>query len=216
MSDTFHFHPSARRRFAPPTCRARLMAHVRRAAGRERNPLCRPVDRLRSRVVLAGLAIVLVALSFCWYPALLVDRHEAADAARMARHDHLVEATVAVASTPSNDPQPFGTSSGFDTRLGWAFPAGRGHDAVLNTVGALPKGARVPVWVDDTGTLTVAPRSGAEIAMDAAWAGVTALIGELALVAVAVGMFDRLLTRGSRHAWEKEWATVEPTWSGRS
>lgn len=215
MRDTFH-HPSSARRYAPPTCGARLRAHLRRAFGRDRNPLCRPVDRLRSRVVLGGLLLAAVAAALCWYPALVVQRHEEAAASRTARHDHQVQAAVLAPSTASSDPQPFGYSGGYDTRIGWTYPAGRQHETVVTTPGALAQSARIPLWVDDTGALTVAPRSGGEIALDAAWAGMTAVIGVAAGVGLVVTAVDRAVARGARRAWGEEWATIEPSWSGRA
>ncbi|MFE5588574.1 hypothetical protein ACFQ87_46240, partial [Kitasatospora sp. NPDC056531] len=54
MSATATAHPH-------PASHTTLRRHVRRAAGRDHNPLCRPLDLAYSRLV-AGLALTLLAV----------------------------------------------------------------------------------------------------------------------------------------------------------
>jgi hypothetical protein len=96
----------------------------------------------------------------------------------------------------------------------WNGPDGAPHTGRVQTVPGTPAGTQVPAWVERDGTITTRPTS----ATDAGVAGV--LVGFYALLlggAVLVGVWIwvcRLTASVNCARWEREWAQVEPDWSG--
>jgi hypothetical protein len=73
----------------------------------------------------------------------------------------------------------------------------------------------VSVWMDRTGRLTQAPTSPANAtAVGWTWGIAVALAG-WAVLALAWTAVRTLTARRNAAAWAREWALVEPTWSGR-
>jgi hypothetical protein len=93
--------------------------------------------------------------------------------------------------------------------------AGQAHEIVLPEVGHARAGSSVPIWVDRAGRLAAAPPSGA----DAVVIGVVACVGTIGVgCAVLVGLWlgvRRWLLARNTAGWAREWAVVEPEWSGR-
>ena len=93
--------------------------------------------------------------------------------------------------------------------------AGQAHEVVLPGVGRVPAGSSVPIWVDRAGRLTAAPPTG----VDAVVIGIVACVGTVGFgSAVLVGLWfgvRRWLLARNTAAWAREWAVVEPEWSGR-
>jgi hypothetical protein len=95
---------------------------------------------------------------------------------------------------------------------------GRGGEEVTGDVHvalALPAGARIVIWLDRQGRVVEAPVSqGAAVIM-----GVMEGLGVIAIgwgVLVGIWLTVRRVTLACNcAAWDKEWETVEPKWSGR-
>jgi hypothetical protein len=82
--------------------------------------------------------------------------------------------------------------------------------------GPASAGTLVPVWLDDTSTVVAAPRH----PFDVIWDAVTAALGVLALGGLVLGAIWAVVRAGVHRAnlagWGREWAQVEPRWSGRA
>jgi hypothetical protein len=94
--------------------------------------------------------------------------------------------------------------------------AGHPHDVVVAVVGRPPSGGSVRAWVDRTGHVVPAPptRTDALVLGGAAATGIV-VAGWLGLVGLWLAVRRWL---GARNAadWAREWARVEPEWSGRA
>jgi hypothetical protein len=97
----------------------------------------------------------------------------------------------------------------------WVTPDGRvtqGRVIVTSTGSA---GDSVPIWTDGSGRLAQAPTSeGTATAVGWTW-GVAVAIGGWSVLALLWSGVRALTARRNAAAWAKEWALVEPGWSGR-
>jgi hypothetical protein len=94
-------------------------------------------------------------------------------------------------------------------------PAGAEHVVVVPVAGRPPAGRVVHLWVDGGGRVTTPPpgRADATLRGVVVAAGV-ALAGGLLLLGLWTGVRRRLDARNAQW-WAREWARVEPAWSGR-
>ncbi|MGK4579162.1 Rv1733c family protein [Kitasatospora sp. HPMI-4] len=196
---------------APHSCRialATLRRHLRRALGRDPSPLCRRVDRARSRLVVALLLACAGALALATAVGLLAAQHGQSTALRTARHRHQV---AAVTVGPA---LPIGTASTAEAT--WTYPLSDRHRGLVVVPDDIPVGGTVAVWVDDLGLLAAPPRPSADIVADAVSLGLMTLAG----VSLSAGALYTVRRRGLDHrageSWESDWERVEPLWSGRA
>jgi hypothetical protein len=198
--------------FVPP-----LRSAVRRAAGVERSPLCRPADRLRAALLLSLVPLLVAAAAGGWLIGLLALHSGLAADARDRPHRHrvaavtLAEPTVSAFAAPDVD----GASGSAPAPAVWHYPGTVRHTATVPVPASAKAGTRAPIWVDDRGRIAEPPRTPGEITGTAALAGAGTLLGEGAVLALLGGMTVRLLDRWALGAWSREWAGVEPVWSGR-
>jgi hypothetical protein len=185
--------------------------HLRRAAGLEHNPLCRRVDRARSRLVLAAVVALAVSAVAAAVVALALLNGMRAGAGEAARHRHQVTATT-VAAPGTSTAQ--GIVSG--AQAVWTYPAGHRAEGVVDVPNGTPVGATVPIWVDDTGATAPAPPAASQLAVSASVYGLATFCGLAAVVGGAYLLRRGSIERGAARGWEAEWADVEPVWSRRS
>ena len=193
-----------------------------RAPGIHRAMLVPPTDNVEAAAawLLMALGLVVAALSLMigagvYHDGMRRAGFEAGDRTR-------VEAVVLGASEAPR----VGTSGGQYGRLRPSAPAEvpvrySGLDEVEHVAVARPRGpvsAGTPVWIwlDDTSAVVAPPRYPVGVLWDAA----TAALGVLALgglVLATMWAAVRTAVRRSNLArWEREWAQVEPRWSGRA
>jgi hypothetical protein len=140
-----------------------------------------------------------------------------ADALDQSRLEH--EQRAQVEALLLDDPQPSdrAVDSADVTRRSVRFTDASGveHIAEVPVVYPRPAGDTVRLWVDRNGRVTPAPLASA----DAVVVGATAGIGIAALGAAVLALLwcglRRLLDARNSVAWDREWAEVEPVWSGR-
>ncbi|MER7756779.1 hypothetical protein [Kitasatospora sp. NPDC097643] len=194
-----------------PASRTSLRRHVRRAVGRDDNPLCRPLDRAYSRLVTAFALTVLATFALAVVAALLLYRVEARTAQGIAGHRHLVTA-VTTGPAPADDLRAGGSRAYAPAR--WTYPAGPGAGSIPVQSGT-PTGTAVRIGVDDAGNPIGAPKATERILSDAVLAG----LGTVSVLGLgAEGAFAlrrRALDRRAEADWESAWQQVEPGWSGR-
>ncbi|MEU4119901.1 hypothetical protein AB0F71_36065 [Kitasatospora sp. NPDC028055] len=194
-----------------PVSRTSLRGHVRRAAGRDHNPLCRPLDRAYSRLVTGAALMVLVTLVLAAVAALLVYRSEAHDAAQTARHRHVV---TAVTTGPAQSDDPRAGSAREHAPARWTYPVGPGAGSIPVPDGTMT-GAALPVGLNDAGQPVGAPRSNGLLVSDAVLVGVGAVTALGFGTEGWVALRRRRLDRRAEADWESAWEQVEPGWSGR-
>ncbi|MFJ7587533.1 hypothetical protein ACIQZO_09075 [Streptomyces sp. NPDC097617] len=188
------------------------MEHGR--AGARGNPLRRDADRTRARLrvtlVLACLLAVVCGVA--------VGRNAWTDAGRaaeeVARHRHSVaavtvgETTYRAGPAPSTRPVPV-------ARATWRDTSHRVHTETVPVPVGTRNGDAVRLWIDDHGNVAARPPSTPDIALNAVGLGT----GASAVIVLAAGAFVytrlRTVDARSRRAWESEWESVEPQWSGR-
>ena len=99
---------------------------------------------------------------------------------------------------------------------GYTDPGGVEHVAEVRVVGPKPVGSPVPIWVDGAGAAVGAPARG----VDAVEGAITGAFGIAVPGAAALAAGWSLVRLGARRVnlarWEREWAQVEPRWSGRT
>jgi hypothetical protein len=83
-------------------------------------------------------------------------------------------------------------------------------------VGPRPAGVTVPLWLDRSGEVTSAPTSDVDVVRHAAAGGLGVLAIGAAVLVCCGAAFRSELQRITMARWEREWARVEPQWSGRT
>ncbi|MEW1908116.1 hypothetical protein AB0442_06600 [Kitasatospora sp. NPDC085895] len=188
-----------------------VLRHLRRAAGLDRNPLCRTADRARSRLLVGAvlLAVLSVAAALVTAQVLLHDMR--ADARRTAPHRHQVTATTLAAAVDTGD-RPLDAAT---ARATWTL-AGATRTGTVTVPSGTPQGTQVPIWVDDAGAAAEPVPPDSQLAVSAASYGLMALAAA-GTVSTAVFVLRRgVLDHRAADAWEDDWTAVEPLWSGRT
>ncbi|MFJ6213164.1 hypothetical protein ACIQGZ_07525 [Streptomyces sp. NPDC092296] len=186
---------------------------LRQACAADRNPLCRSSDRRRARLLLALVAMLLLAPLLAALASGMVYRHGRDAAAAQAARRHQVTAVTQVRA-PDNRVR-VGQQFEVPTAARWSYPAGHARSGPVMVAPGTAAGTKVPLWVDGAGQPTQPPRSRADIAADAWFAAAGTLAAFAALTVTGAGIARRSLERRDDEAWARQWAEVEPDWSGR-
>ncbi|MDH6124038.1 hypothetical protein [Kitasatospora sp. GP82] len=194
-----------------PAARTSPACHLRRALAREANPLCRPVDRARSRLLLGMWLALALSLVIATVVSLALLNGMRTAAGQIALHRHLVTATT-LAAAPAKPVQADGRGP---VRAAWTYPpVGRTSDVIEVPIGTAA-GTAVPLWVDDGGVPAPPPRADIEMTVSAGIYGLGVLSGLGSAAWVGYAVRCRALDRRAERTWEPAWELVEPLWSGR-
>ncbi|MFJ9606956.1 hypothetical protein ACIRS1_11515 [Kitasatospora sp. NPDC101176] len=212
--------PDSPRPARPASPLRRTGRRLRWALGAGTDPLLRPVDRARSRAWLATLLGALLALALTAGGALVGYRTAVprADADRGLLR--VVDAVVL--SVPEDHRAVSGSRFGgrhhdrVDVEARWTSPDGVPHTGTVQAPRATTAGSVLPVWVDRAGEPTGPPLDRTAIAVSAACTGLGALLALLALLVLALRLRLHTLERRTDEAWSRDWARLEPLWSGRA
>ncbi len=98
----------------------------------------------------------------------------------------------------------------------YTAPDGTEQLAQAHVMGPRPAGVTVPMWLDRSGELTSAPTRGIDAVRYAAAGGLGVLAIGAAILVCSGAAFRSELQRITMARWEREWARVEPRWSGRT
>jgi hypothetical protein len=126
----------------------------------------------------------------------------------------VVELVGDVPYTP--DPSGKGLSTLVRAPVQWVGRDGVGHTGELPVRGPLADGQHIPAWTDRAGRLVTAPLTAFDARLFAIFAVCLVLIGEGSVLALAWYGLTRVLLAVDYRRWGREWAAVEPLWSGRS
>jgi hypothetical protein len=136
-----------------------------------------------------------------------LDRARAEAAARTPARAELLEDV--------DDATPADTTRTRTALARWTAPDGRAVQGRVLVTSQHTVGDIVSVWVDRSGRLTQAPtKPGTATAVGWTW-GVAVTLGGWAVLALLWAAVRAATARRNAAAWAREWAVVEPTWSGR-
>ncbi|MFE0628551.1 hypothetical protein ACFW3D_16460 [Streptomyces sp. NPDC058864] len=173
---------------------------------------CRPCAHTLPRLAASAVMVLAVLVSAC--AGFAVHRAERAHALAERGHRHLVAGTALDGTGPVF--HEHGMRSMPPVRAGWEYPRGRPHTGRVPVGRPVEAGDRIRIWVDDRGSPAPEPRSTAGARGAGLVLGVTSL---LLWSAVAWGVrhaVAALALRVRLRTWGREWARVEPQWSGRA
>ncbi|ODT97606.1 MAG: hypothetical protein ABS81_29840 [Pseudonocardia sp. SCN 72-86] len=178
---------------------------MERATDRARARLRRTVVTLVALVLLLALPIGLLAHGW--------ERSRSEDAA-----ERLVPVTAVVLqpdAAPATLPDPTDTAMTTSRVVRYSAPDGTVHTSTLPVAIGAPDEATMQLWVDRHGVVGEPPSSpdvarNVGIVLAIAWLVVAWTV--VALIAITVRM---RLDETDSEQWDREWARVEPLWSGR-
>jgi hypothetical protein len=99
--------------------------------------------------------------------------------------------------------------------VAWTAPDGSARTAGTSLPGLYDVGDPITVWTGPAGDLTTQPSTAADALTVGVAAGLMTVVGwGVLLLGVGYAGFRATAARFAR-AWELDWATVEPRWSGR-
>ncbi|GAA4542076.1 Rv1733c family protein [Pseudonocardia xishanensis] len=140
-----------------------------------------------------------------------------ADRAEREAADRTRVVAVATADAPvGTSSVRGGTSLPVTVPAAWTTSDGRAHAGDVRVTGRPKAGEEIPLWVDRNGAAVPAPET---------WGtAVGVALANAAVLLVALGFavwwasraVRAVMVRANAGAWEREWAAVEPRWSGRA
>jgi hypothetical protein len=96
----------------------------------------------------------------------------------------------------------------------WQLADGSVRTGLVAVEGGLRAGARVPIWIDESGRWVEPPMSLSDAVARAALVAAGLWSVAVGLLALGCGTLHHLLDRRRYQAWETEWARIEPEWHG--
>jgi len=174
-----------------------------RRLGWRRNPLRRGSDRAEAWLN-AVLLITLVLAGPALATATSRGAYHAEEKAAAWDRTHRFEVWAVLMGTPAV-PQGFAQAK-------WKAPDGTQRTGPVAATPDTAPGARVPIWVDERGTVSPAPLRRSPATHAAGVAVVTILLVAAALAAIWQ-LCRRLLDRRRLRSWQAEWQKVGPRWS---
>jgi hypothetical protein len=96
--------------------------------------------------------------------------------------------------------------------VSYTDPQGVDREGTASVVMGTKAGAEVTIWLDRSGNIVTAPRSGADSAAFGAGAGISSVLGSWLLLWGLFGLARLPLNRRRVREWDAEWQTVAPRW----
>jgi hypothetical protein len=96
----------------------------------------------------------------------------------------------------------------------WTASDGTVHTGNVIVRAGMKAGAHVPVWLDGGGRLAAPPLTGVQSAVETDVMGAGAAGGFCVLALTGHRLVRAELNRRRARQWQREWARVEPQWSG--
>jgi hypothetical protein len=196
---------------ADPACRTRCA----RWLGLDHNPLRRPADRLEVVLRLIVLIMILAGVPLASIGAgRAVDQMGIRQARAEQAADHEVAAVLIHAAPAHGSPDPYTGAQIAWVDARWVAANGTIHyGPVLADAGA-GKGSTVAIWTSASGAVTDPPETHGDIISNVfVVSASTALMLLVALVGLQT-LGRCLLDRRRMTAWDAEWRTTGPRWTG--
>jgi len=191
------------------------LARCARRLGFDRNPLRRRTDRIEAVIRLATLILLLVAVPIV---TLAVSRQADHLALRQAHAqqvaDHQVTAVLLRQAPPTGVPDPYTSIQMTLVLARWRPPGQPARSGQVLAPAGARAGSTVQIWVDASGAVTGPPPGQRVIAGDVCIAAVTTCLVTVLLVLGSSALAQRALDRRQLRAWDAEWRTTGPLWTG--
>jgi hypothetical protein len=191
------------------------LARLARWLGFDRNPLRRGTDRVEGALRLVMIILAVLAVPAASVAAGRWADHYALHRAQVQRTvNHQVTAVLLEDAPATEIPSPYTSVQTAWVPARWQPPGQPPRTGeVLAVVGAR-KGSTVRTWIDPTGAVTDPPLDH-RVIVGNVWVAVmaTCLVSWVLLLA-ATALARRMLDRRRLRAWEAEWRTSGPLWSG--
>jgi hypothetical protein len=194
---------------APVPAPSRAVRLARLVIGRNR--LRRPCDRLEGLLVMLLAAVFLAAVAATPYFGERLYQSQRADAAR------LYAATAVL--TQSGPSDSYMTGEGEATAR-WRAPDGRQQKGILTTstapgISGAVNGARVQVWLTDSGRPQAPPVSAVESMFGAVVLAIATVCCATIVLLICYWLGRLALDRQRMAAWASEWSLTGPRWTTR-
>jgi len=196
--------------------RRSCLARWARWLGFDRNPLRRGSDRIEAVVRLVLIVLLVVGVPIAAVAAGLQADHMAQRQAQAQRAtDHQITAVLLKDAPTTGTPNPYTSVQTAWVPARWQPPGQPARTGVVLALAGARKGSAVQIWINASGTVTDPPLDHRDITGQVCVTVMaTCLVSVLVLLA-ATGLTRRALDRRRLSAWEAEWRTGEPLWSGR-
>ena len=163
-----------------------------------RGRVARPVDRAEAWVAIACLLLLVLAAHPIAGLARSVHDTNAAAFAQEAATRHVVDGVALSSSQTATR----GLGSAYQVQVQW-FARNETRSQVVRVDHAVDTGDRVPIWLDDTGKITTAPRTDADAQADAIAVGAIVWLAAVAAGLAALAVLRRVLDRVRYRAWDR-------------
>jgi hypothetical protein len=175
----------------------------------------RATDRARARLRRTVATLVVLVLVLALPVGLLAHGWERSRSVDAAERLTPVTAVVLEPDAPTALPDPAGPAMTMSRLVRYSAPDGSVHTAVLPVAIGAPAEATMQLWVDRRGGVGEPPSSpevarNVGIVLAVAWVLVAWAV--VFLITITVRM---RLDETDSDRWDREWARVEPLWSGR-
>jgi len=193
----------------------RGLARLARWLGFDRNPLRRRTDRLEA--VLRLVMIILVVLAM---PAASVavgryaDHYVLRQVQTQRTMNHQVTAVLLRDAPRTGVPDPYTSVETTWVPARWQPPGQPPRTGDVLAVAGARKGSTVRTWIDPSGAVTDPPLDHRVVAGDVVMAVTATLLVSGLLLLAAGALARRAFERRRLRAWEAEWRTSGPLWSG--
>jgi hypothetical protein len=182
-----------------------------------RNPLARAGDRIEAAalliVVLAGL--VMTPLALARGSEAYADQRGATEEQHRTRQQ---TTAVLLADPPLLSVVSPGRVVHGKTfaQARWSVPGGDTRTGEVLAADWLRAGTELSIWVDRSGSPVDAPATSDTAVLAGLRATLTYWLAVMAVLGAGFVVLRLLLRRSRAAAWHRDWASVEPAWSGRA
>lgn len=190
------------------------LAGLARWLGFDRNPLRRGTDRVQGALRLVMIILVVAVIPAAVAAGRWADHYALHRAQAQMAGDHRVVAVLLRDAPATGVPDPYTSVETTWVPARWQPPGQPPRTGEVLAVAGARKGSTVRTWIDPSGAITDPPQDHRVIVGDV-WLAVTATLLLSGLLLLAAGeLARRMLDRRRLRAWEAEWRTRGPQWSG--
>ena len=190
------------------------LAGLARWLGFDRNPLRRGTDRVQGALRLVMIILMVAVIPAAVAAGRWADHYALHRAQAQMAADHKVVAVLLRDAPATGVPDPYTSVETTWVPARWQPPGQPPRTGEVLALAGARKGSTVRTWIDPAGAITDPPLDHRVIVGDV-WLAVTATLLLSGLLLLAAGeLTRRMLDRRRLRAWEAEWRTRGPLWSG--
>jgi len=191
------------------------LARCARRLGFDGNPLRRRTDRVEAAIRLATLLVLLAAVPIVTLAAARQADHLALRQAHAQQAaDHQVSAVLLRQAPPTGVVDPYTSTQMTLVLARWQPPGQPARSGQVPAPAGARAGSTVQIWTDASGAVTGPPPGQRVITGDVCVAAVMTCLVTVLLVLGSSALAQRALQRRRLRAWDAEWRTTGPLWTG--